>query len=283
MASRPTGPVGTATNAPGIDVGTLVRNDSPPPGPAVATAAITAPQCPCSGAEKTTISGLGPIASYKGDFPSPLQVMWYTPGGDEPLRLTVPDSEIRGWIRQAAEYHRIPHVLLAVILQQENSPKASGGHQFLQFGERSLTTFASIVDDWFFDIAPDRVAGSSSGFANMSRATLRHAASYSENMYGRPPMPDKVRYRLFGIDADTRRAGDDWRADLYYCAAHLRELIDRVTARRCHDGEINLAQLEKVIAAYNGSGPMAVKYGRDAMKLLADAQAGTATLYFYEE
>ena len=42
-------------------------------------------------------------------------------------------------------------------------------------------------------------------------------------------------------------------------------------------------QLQKVIASYTGSGPLAEKYGRDAIKLLSDAAAGKATLYFYEK
>lgn len=283
MASRPNGPAGAGTNDMTVDPGTMVRSDSPLPGPLIDAPAVDVPQCPCTGAEISTIVGLGTIPSYTGDFPSPLQVMWYTPSGSEPLRVTVPDSEIRSWIKQAAEYHRIPHVLLAVILQQENSPRATGTQKFLQFGERSVTTAASILDDWLWDIVPDKVSGGSSGFANMSRAALRDAARYSQRMYNRPPIPNNVRYRILGYDADTRHSGDDWRSDLYYCAAHLRQLIDRVTGRRCHNGELSLAQLERVIGAYNGSGPLAAKYARDAMKLLNDAASGTATLYFYEQ
>lgn len=280
--ANPPGPTGTATNTPGIDGGTLVRTASPAVGPVDTEGSSQPARQPCTGREVTTIAGLGAIPSYRGDFPSPLQVMWYTPTPGEPLRMSVPDSEIRQWIKQAAQYQRIPHVLLAVVLQQENSPRATGWHQFLQFGERSLTTAAAIADEALFDIVPDRVAGSSTGFANMSRAALRDAVAYSQRMYGRPPMPADVRYRLLGWDQDTRVSGDDLRGDLYYCAAHLRQLVDRV-AGRCHNGALTLDQLERVIKAYNGSGPLADKYARDAMKLLADAQTGAATLYFYEE
>jgi hypothetical protein len=198
------------------------------------------------------------------------------------LRLYVPDKEIRQWIKQAAEYHGIPHVLLAVILQQENGPNATTTQKVLQFGERSLTTFAAIMDDVFWDVVPDKIAGGSSGFANMSRSALRGAARYSETMYGRPPLPSSVQYRILGWNQDTRVSGDDWKADLYYCAAHLRQLIDRVTHTPCHRGALNLAQLEKVIAAYNGSGALAAKYAKDAMALLARAEKGQDQLYFYQ-
>ncbi len=267
-----------------IDKGTTALIRTPTSGPVAEPPPNSKKQsCPCSGMEKSTISGLGSIPSYSGDFPSPLQVMWYVPSKDEPFRLSVQDKEIKQWIRQAAEYHGIPHILLAVILQQENGPNATEWQKIGQFGERSLTTFAAIMDNVFWDIIPDRIAGGSSGFANMSRKALLSAADYSERMYGRPPLPNSVKYRILGWNQDTRISGDDWKSDLYYCAAHLRQLIDRVTKKRCHSGDINLSQLEKIIAAYNGSGPLAEKYAKDAMKLLADAELGKATLYFYEK
>lgn len=105
--------------------------------------------------------------------------MWYVPGKDEPFRLSISDTEIRQWIKQAADYQGIPHILLAVILQQENPPNGTELQKVLQFGERSVTTFAAIMDDVFFDLVPDKVAGGSSGFANMSRSALQSAAEYS--------------------------------------------------------------------------------------------------------
>ena len=95
-------------------------------------------------------------------------------------------------------------------------------------------------------------------------------------------MPSDVQYRIFGYDQDTRIPGDDWKADLYYAAAHLRELIDRVTGAPCHKGNLTPEQLKSVIGAYNGSGPLAEKYANDAMALLERAKSGAASLYFYE-
>lgn len=246
----------------------------------------TAPEvltyCRCTGKELTTLPDYESIPSYTGELPSPLQIIWYAPKGNEILRTEFSDSEIRSWVKDAASFHGIPHILLAVILQQENGPGASKTLQTLQFGERSLTTFLAIVDDAAFDIVPDKISGSSSGFVNMSRKTLRNAATYIENYYGKKPMPKDVQYRIFGYDQDSRIPGDDWKADLYYAAGHLRELIDRMTGTPCHSGSLTPAQLKSVIGAYNGSGPLAEKYASDAIALLERAKSGTARLYFYE-
>ncbi len=280
MSSSKPGILGVEPNEQIIDKGTLARTNTPLPGPILQKNAGR--KCPCSGMENTTITGLSPIPGYSGNLSSPFPVMWYVPGKDEPFRLSVQDKEIRQWVRQAVGYHKIPHVLLAVILQQENGPNATTTQKVLQFTERSLTTFAAILDNALFDVVPDKVAGGSTGFANMSRSALQSAALYSEKMYGRPPLPDSVKFRILGWNQDTRVSGDDWKADLYYCAAHLRQLIDYVTNRICHNGTISISELEKVIAAYNGSGPLAKKYAKDAMKLLSDAASGKAALYFYE-
>lgn len=45
--------------------------------------------------------------------------MWYAPNLNEIITPVISDNEIRRWIKLAAEYYGIPHVLLAVILQQQ--------------------------------------------------------------------------------------------------------------------------------------------------------------------
>jgi hypothetical protein len=240
-------------------------------------AAGTAPK-----AGPTTIEGLDGVASYTGDLPSPLQVMWYAPEGDELLKLHYPDSEIRSWVQDAASYNDVPHEMLAVVLQQENAPSASTLHQALQFGERSVTTFLAIVDQLPFSPVPDTLSGGSSGIANMKRATLQSGAEYIENTYGRPALPDDARYRVFGWDQDTRIPGDDLKADLYYASGVLRQLIDREMGAG-YTGPLTLEQTERIIASYNGSGPDAEKYARDAMTTLQSAADGTKPLYFYEK
>lgn len=235
------------------------------------------PQC-----KKTTLTGIGEIPSYKGDLPSPLQVMWYAPEGSELLKIHYPDSEIRSWVQDAAAYHDVPPEMLATILQQENSPSSSKFQQFLQFGERSVTTFSAIIDELFGDIVPDSISGGSSGIANMKRETLRNAAKYVESTYDRPVLPEDVRYRAFGWNQDTRIPGDDLKADLYYASAVLRQLIDKeMGANYC--GPINPKQAEKIMASYNGSGPLAEEYGKDAITALHNAAEGKGHLYFYEK
>lgn len=245
------------------DLSTLARTNTPLPGCiGIATRKDKSHKqsCPCMGNEKSYIVGLKGIGSYKGDFPSPLQVMWYVPENREILKANHTDTEIRQWIKNAASYHGIPHLLLSVILQQENGPNATTFQKYGQFAERTVTTFTAIVDKHLRDIVPDKIAGGSSGFANMSRSALVDAAKYTEEKYGKNPLSNDVRYRLLGWDQDTRISGDDWKADLYYCAAHLRQLIDRTTGKICHNGSLTLPQLKKVIYSYNGSGSLAEKY-----------------------
>src|SRR5262249_40212882 len=180
------------------------------------------------------------------------------------------------------EYHDVPYELAAVILQQENGPNATTFQKLGQFAERSIETFAAIVDEVAFDLVPDKIAGGSSGIANLPRKTLASAPSYIETEYHMAVVPDDVRKRIFGWSQDTRIQGDDLRSDLYYMCAHLRQLIDRITGKTPYRGALNLRQLERICAAYNGSGPLADKYGKDAIKRLDKAANGEEPLYFYE-
>jgi hypothetical protein len=256
----------------------LIQADATAPATNPATVAAAPPPDP---AAPTSIAGLGTMPSYTGDLPSPLQATWYAPEADEVFKTFIPDSEIRGWVKDAAAYNDVPQELMATVLQQENAPTASPLRQFLQFGERSLTTFSAIVDQLPFSPVPDALAGGSSGIANMKRATLQAGASYIESTYGRPPLPDSVRYRALGWDQDTRIPGDDLKSDLYYASGVMRQLIDREMGAGYH-GPLSLAQTERIIASYNGSGPMAQKYGHDAINAMQTAAAGGTPLYFYE-
>ena len=246
-------------------------------------------KCSCGGPHPLKIIGLGEIKNYTGDFPSPFQIMNYTPSSkEEPFlhQVFVPDKTIRKWIKDAAEYHEIPLEMISVILQQENAPSASKFRQFLQFGERTLTTIAAKLDNRFWDIIPNKIADGSSGFMNMRRPTLKETIKYTKEKYGRELMPTNVANRIgyfYDTKVDDGIQGADWRADLYYGAAHIRQLIDRVMGNVCSKGEITLEQVEKVFKSFNGSGAIAEKYGKDAIKLLKDAAEGKQTLYFYEK
>lgn len=237
--------------------------------------------------KRTTVKGLASIPPYTDGLPSPLKLWWYVPELNEAFDPLIKDQTVRSWVRDAASYQDVPLEIMAVILQQENGPNATLTRKIGQFGERSLTTALQIADEYLFDVVPDKafgksIANGSSGIANLQRATLRSAADYSENVLRRAPLPHDVHYRLFGYDQDSRIPGDDLKADLYYQAAHIRQLIDRITGKHNFNGPLTLDLVRKVIKAYNGSGPVADKYASDAMKKLSDAASNITPLYFYE-
>lgn len=234
-----------------------------------------------SSTARTWLEGFEKVPSYTGDLPSPLQLMWYVPSGLSDA-FYVEDDEIRHWVDDAAKYHGVPTELLAAILQNENNPDASSVRQMLQFGERSLTTLADILDRGTFGLVPNFASAGSSGIANMSRNALQGAAAYVEGRLGRAVIPDNVANRAFGWRQDTRISGDDLRADLYYASAHLRELIDRTTHKTNYDGPLTRQQVHGVAAAYNGSGPAASRYGEAAVRSIERAAAGERPLYFHQ-
>lgn len=256
------------------------------PGASVASAVVRPPrndvvlsQEPSSAQPR--IVGMGQPSAYTGDLPSPLQIMWHAPSGLGDA-FHVSDQNIRGWVDDAAHYHGVPTELFAAVLQNENNPDASKTNQVLQFGERSLTTFADILDRASFGLVPDFASGGSSGIANMSRKALHDGADYVENTLGRAVIPDDVATRAFGWRQDTRISGDDLRSDLYYAAAHLRQLTDRVTGVQNYDGPLSRQQVHDIAAAYNGSGSAASRYGDAAAKHIERAVSGDRPLYFYQ-
>lgn len=226
------------------------------------------------------------VQNYTGSFPAPLPVMNYLPESDELFKPWYPASEIRGWVQDASEYQQVPQIMLATILQQENVPTAPMWRKGLQFLEREGSTLYMGADAMSGDRLPDVVFGKkignqSSGFANMMPRTLRGAVTYTETTYERSVLSEDARVRAFGLSADTRVPGADWKADLYYAAAHLRELIDRETGQTGAEN-LTLDQAWRVFRDYNGSGPPAEKYANDAMERMFKAAEGSVPLYFFE-
>jgi len=222
-------------------------------------------------------TGEGPIPSLFGPIPS-LPTDFF--GVSDYL---VTHEEIRTWVHQASSYHDVPPQLLAVVLQQENAPDAAGWLRPLQAIERWVTTGASVLESSGMGmVVPDWVSKGSSGIANMQKDTLDGAVAYVESTYGRPVMPDSMKHTALPmVDRDTRIQGLDVRADLYYASAHLRELIDREIGNgQPYTGPLTADDIERVLAAYNGSGAAAEKYGKDAMRRLEDARSGEVPLYF---
>jgi hypothetical protein len=256
-------------------------------------------KCACGGPHPLKIvgDGVGAIQSYTGELPSPFMLAMLVP--KEGVAKKATPSEIRGWAKAAAEYHEIPYEMLAVILQQENGPNAPLWRKIGQKVEREYTVTAAHIEERTGVLATidektgiltkikeitDRdikdLPNGSTGILNMRRPTLLGTLKYTKEKYpNRPIIPSDKSNIDFGF------AGDDWEADMYYGAAHIRQLIDRVVVgggKSCAKGEITLEQVEKVFAAYNGKGDGANKYGKDAIAKLKGAYNGQMTLYFYE-
>lgn len=189
------------------------------------------------------------------------------------------ETEIQRWMYEACRYNDVPVVLMAVILQQENGPDPRyPGQKQLQAGEREAQTTAAELEEALGVRLPwklGKAASGSTGIANLSRTTLRNAASYLKRVYHRPPIPDSIRK----VTGDPRVAGIDAQLDIYYMSALLRQLIDgRVSVG--HKGNITDEQLRLVAQDYNGSGPDAERYGRRALARLNEARQGKTPLYF---
>jgi|GEM_PF-1889401 len=247
-----------------------------------------------------TLQSLGPIPSYHGPLPSPFPIINYKAARGEPTGSRfLNQREIRKWVREAAKYHEVPYEMLAVVLQNENAPNVGLRKKFLQFGERTAQTYIHDFNKRFgdpigkldraiqgltnLDVIPNGVYRGSSGLVNISAGALNSAANHSESFRKRPVIPPELRIRQDGYDSDTRIPGADWRSDLYYGAAHLRELFDRYRRPWEPGKPLDLKMAKRVFAAYNGSGKDADKYGRDSMRLLRDAASGKRHLYFYAQ
>ncbi|MDR2926139.1 MAG: hypothetical protein LBU76_09390, partial [Azoarcus sp.] len=184
-------------------------------------------------------------------------------------------KRIRRWAREAAEYHEIPYEMLAVLLEQENGQNVSAFRRFAQGYERFLQFSGAVIKDATGMPVPG--AGGSTGIINMLRSTFLETISYTKEKYARPLLP------VHKQDIDSGFAGVDIEADLYYGAAHIRQLIDDVVGNPCTKGEISLEQVKKVFVRYNGTREDAKKYGDAATNKLLGAYKGTFTLHFYEK
>ncbi|MFZ7286252.1 hypothetical protein ACLSZ3_10735, partial [Avibacterium gallinarum] len=206
--------------------------------------------CTCSGKEKIHFIDEDKIPSYSGNFKSPIGVMWFYPSTD--IGITVDDSLVRKWVKDASLYQGIPHILLALILQNENAENSPYWRKIGQFIERTLTTVANIIDEKIF-IIPNVISKGSSGLANMSDKALKLGVQHSIEKYARPPIPTSISKTILGINTDSQISGDDWRNDLYYAAAHIRYLIDK-NYGDCYSGEMTIDMLHTILRAYNGPG-----------------------------
>lgn len=259
-----------------------------PPPKSVVQAFLQEANKPAIGQEKAFIKDLKPLTDATGSLFTPLPIYPYEKTAEETQNNKwMGANDIRQWVKDATQYHGVPHTMLAGVLENENPIREEGvkgsTHNALQFTERTLTTLANWADDSLGDIVPDRVAGSSTGIANMSRKTLKSAAQYSIDTYNKNPIPDPERYRVNHWDSDTRMAGRDTKADLYYAASHLRQLIDNEMGVKNFDGGLNWQQTESIISRYNGTGSGAKAYGKRAVEMIHKAEKGRPVLNFYHK
>lgn len=209
------------------------------------------------------------------------------------IGFVISDKDIRKWVKEACEYHKIPHILLALILQNENYPEASISTQFLQFGERTLQTSIKIIDKWinftnYLEKSPNndfakytlRFVKGSSGLTNISDNALNEGVKHSIEKYARPPIPTSIAKGI--LNTDSRIPGDDWRNDLYYSAAHIKYLIDGFLGD-CFEGELSYEDLYTILRAYNGPGDSSIRYAQDAINNLMLAINKDGVLFFYEK
>ena len=232
--------------------------------------------CACTGKEVASFLYEDQVPSYTGALKSPLQITSIDVNNKG-------SKSFRGWVKDAAEYHKIPHVLLALILQNENNPNASTFMKVGQVAERSLQTISHIADEAMGGgVIWQKPVKGATGIVNINNVALQAGVKHSIEKYARPPIPSsKLQNKVFNM-TDSRIAGNDWRTDLYYAAAHLRYLIDREIVE-CFNGAMNLPQLRNIIRAYNGHGTDAENYANAAVKNLELAISGKGVLYFYEK
>ena len=262
--------------------------------------------CECSGSEITVFWREPYLRRCQEPIPSPFPVLSWIPQRATDMVLT--HDELRGIIRRASEYHGIPQSILAAILQNENNPSTTTTTQLLQMGERMAQGFMNGLDHAVrntlgidADDLPDlpmeiddkarRFIRGSAGITNMSDATLNSSIEYTLEKYCKNPIASVDRYAIFGIDRDIRITGYDVYADLYYCAAHIRQNIDLIMRKRCYQGALTDDDARRVLAQYNGPvvnsdgsprGNLAAeRYGNDALNTIIANQEHRGQLYFY--
>ena len=256
-------------------------------------------------ATTTAIVGLERVPSYTGELPVWRRALDLSLNPHVAIFQAMPSSKaVRSWVREAAIYHDVPHVLLALVLQEENKPNVPEWILAGQYGERRVQAFGALLEAHGFPVW-DKISGGSAGIINMKRETFRKTDDYITSTYKRPVAPDSVKPlpRLLApdiytksdgiklpfvevniFDYDLRIPGQDMRVDLYYMAGRLRQIIDtKKGGGSPYSGPLTVDDIRTIAAAYNGDGPDAAEYGRKSADRLTRVLAGTEPLYFYAE
>jgi hypothetical protein len=240
-------------------------------------------KCTCDGSESTQLQGFDHINSFLGE--GYLDPKYFIDNELIGLSKLEWSNKVRRWVKEASQYHGVPQMMLATIIEQENGQNATEFQKFGQSVERIIQMTAGTAEQTGYKDYPDQISGGSTGIVNMTRGTLQKAVKYIQDNYCRPLMPNSVRYQtlnlLLGqnvIDRDVGHAGTSIHVDLYYCAALLRMLIDDQTGKKCHKGALTKEQAQQVFRFYNG--PAGHRYGQDAISKLERANQG-GVLYYY--
>jgi hypothetical protein len=174
---------------------------------------------------------------------------------------------LRAAVDKAAHWACVPAELLAAVLQNENSPKATEVDRFLQGAERTaqaLTGFGS------------------AGFGNVKPETLKEAKGVFEKFY---------KWSILGPGVKNAGQNHNVQTDIYHAAAVLRDCLNKAWSGGARS--LSKAELKKyeyypyfggtvtedvairTMGHYNGMGDAAKKYGEDAMY-----RVKKQTLYF---
>jgi hypothetical protein len=174
---------------------------------------------------------------------------------------------LRAAVAKAASWTGVPGELLAAVLQNENSPKATGGDRTLQGIERSVQSFFGV---------------GSTGFGNVKPDTLDEAKGVFRKFYHWP---------ILGAGVKDVDQNDNTETDIYHAAAVLRDGLNKAWSAGARSlnkdefkkyeyypyfgGTVTEDVATRAIGHYNGWGDGAKKYGEDGLRRIQKQQ-----LYF---
>ncbi len=165
---------------------------------------------------------------------------------------------LRAAVAKAASWTGVPAELLAAVLQNENSPKATGFDRALQGVERSVQSF---------------VGSGSTGFGNVKPETLTEAKGVFRKFYKWPILGPGVK------DVDQN---DNVETDIYHAAAVLRDGLNKAWSAGARSlnktefkkfeyypyfgGTVTEDVATQAMGHYNGWGDGAKTYGEDGLR-----------------
>lgn len=163
---------------------------------------------------------------------------------------------LRETVGKAADWACVPPAMLAAVLQNENSPKATPWQRALQGAERNIQRLIGI---------------GSTGFGNVKPETLKHVTNLFKKFYKRSVLGRGIKNQGQSKHAET---------DIYHAAAALRDGLNKAwSAERSLNlqlggrykyypyfgGTVTEDVAIRAMGHYNGMGNAALSYGKTAM------------------